>query len=155
MGEAGGGEQEGGIGSLASVRRRRSLWGSAWGWGMCMPLCVCVFVFCVCVCVCARAPAASGRQPLRSGRNHTINNSRCGVSLRAQKDCDSVTWPGQQTRSFLPHDTRGWGQQSLFHKLPGQELLPLPLLKPPRLFPERLEGSGLRIAWPACLRLGS
>lgn len=62
------------------------------------------------VCAHAGLLAASGRQPLCSGRNLTINNSRCGVLLGVQKDCDSVTWPGRLTRSFLPHDTAEWGQ---------------------------------------------
>ena len=80
----------------------------------------CVFVSCVCVCVRARVPAASGRRPPCSGRNHTINNSRCGVLLRARKDCDSVTWPGRPTGSFLPRDdTIGWGQAELLPQISG------------------------------------
>ena len=77
---------------------------------------VCLCRVCVCVCV----PAASGRRRPCSGRNHTINNSRCGVLLRARKDCDSVTWPGRPTGSFLPRDDMiGWGQAELLPQISG------------------------------------
>lgn len=102
--------------------------GVGWGRGVRTALRLCVRV------------SSPGRQSLRSGRNHTINSSRCGVSLRAHKDCDSVTWPGWPTGSFLPPDTAGWGQQRPFHHLPGGEPQPGPLLKPPRLFSQRLVG---------------
>lgn len=113
------------------------------GQGACTPRCVspgCVCALGVRVCV----PAASGRRPPRSGRDRSVNSSRCGGSLGPKRTVTQFLGPASRLEASCLRTPQGGGSQ-VPCTTSGEGARPLPPAlapsKAPRNFP-RPEGSG-------------